>query len=278
MLRQSCALSTGSHILAPVMMPALLMGMVLGLSVIALEAKAVSFVTNCDALNATDYVNWSTLGPLFSPLGPPDPTAFVPNSFTTTSQAANSVQVDIPKVDIPGLLTRFVFETAPEPEIATNFKNKSSTLDYSTLFKEIAIPAWKRHPSSGKANCPVVNTWPHSSGHFNTLITTDSYRNAFPNNVLDSTYMGDSRHKIPNTSGFFQIKQHQGKFTFVDPLGYPFYSLGVNSVRPTQDGAVTISALNKKYKGQSKKEKILNWGADATSFLKSYGFNTMGSW
>ena len=53
MLRQSCALSTRFHILVP----AVLMGMVMGLSVIAPEAKAVSFVTNRDALNATDPVN-----------------------------------------------------------------------------------------------------------------------------------------------------------------------------------------------------------------------------
>ena len=112
----------------------------------------------------------------------------------------------------------------------------------------------------------------------NTLKTTDSYRNTFPKNVTDSTYMGDSRYKIPNTSGFFQINEYQGKFTFVDPLGHLFYSLGVNSVRPTQDGAVTINALNEKYKGQSEEEKILNWGADTTSFLKKYGFNTMGNW
>ena len=259
MLRQLCALFTGPHILAPAMTPAVLMGMVMGLSVIAPEAKAVSFVTNRDALNATDSVTWSTLGPLFSPLGQPDPAAFLPSSRALDNSA-------------------LFFGVIDEPPRISRLEFKASNRNYSTLFREIAIPAWKRHPSSGKANCPAVNTWPHSSGHFNTLITADSYRNSFPKNVLDSTYMGDSRHKTPNASGFFQIKQHDGKFTFVDPLGHPFYSLGVNSVRPTQDGAATISALNEKYAGQSEAEKILNWGAETTSFLKSHGFNTIGSW
>ncbi len=168
MLRELYALSTGSHILAPAM-TAVLMAMVLGLSMIdSPEAKAASLVTNRDTLNGTDYVNWSTPDLLFSSLGPPDPAAFVPKSFITASQVGNSVQADIPKVDIPGLLPPFVFETVPEVEIANSFKNKSSTLDYSTLFTQIAIPGWKRHPSSGKRDCPVVNNWPHSSGHFNT--------------------------------------------------------------------------------------------------------------
>ena len=124
MLRKPRAVSIGSRPLAHAAAPAVLMGMVLGLSAIsAPQAKAISFVTNRDALNATDQVNWSTLGPLFSPLGPPDPAAFLPNLFTTTSQAGKSVQVDIPKSDTPGLLPPFVFQTAPEPEIATNFKN-----------------------------------------------------------------------------------------------------------------------------------------------------------
>ena len=135
MLRLPRALfSAGSHTLAPMATPAVLLGMVLGLSVIAPEAKAVSFVTNRDALNATDQVNWSTLGSVFSPLDPPDPTAFLTNSFTTTSQAGQSVQVDIPKFDIPGLTPPFVFQTAPEPEIATNFKNGDFVLFTGLVF------------------------------------------------------------------------------------------------------------------------------------------------
>ncbi|MGB3296552.1 MAG: hypothetical protein WBB01_26500 [Phormidesmis sp.] len=88
---------------------------------VALQAKAISFVTDRDGLNATDQVDWSTLGPIFSPFGPPDPAVFLPDSFTATSQAGRSVQVDIPKAVTPGVLPPFVFQTTPEPGIATNF-------------------------------------------------------------------------------------------------------------------------------------------------------------
>ncbi|MDJ0705080.1 MAG: hypothetical protein QNJ46_17500 [Leptolyngbyaceae cyanobacterium MO_188.B28] len=286
MVKQSRALSAGSHLLTPAIKPAVLMGMVLGLSVIAPEAKAISFVTNRDALNAVDHVNWSPLAPLVGPLSPPAHAGFLPNSFTTAPQAGNSYSEDnlLRSFSAVGTSSLTLENSAlfsgvidKQPRISELGFNSSKS-NYSTLFKEISIPAWKHHPSSGKDNCPTVNTWPQSSGHFNSLVTTDSYRSGFPKNNPDSAYMGDSRYTIPNSSGFFQVTEHEGKFTFVDPSGHPFYSLGVNSVRPTQDGAATINAFNNKYAGQSEEEKILNWGAHTTHFLKNHGFNTMGSW
>ncbi|MGB7248761.1 MAG: hypothetical protein WBC73_07475 [Phormidesmis sp.] len=102
---------------------ALLLGTVAAWSAIAPPSKAVSFITDRADLNATDQVNWSTLGPIFDPLGPPDPAVFLPGSFTATSQVGKPLQVDIPKATVPGVLPPFVFQTTPEPGIATNFGN-----------------------------------------------------------------------------------------------------------------------------------------------------------
>lgn len=103
--------------------PIWLLGTVVGMSAIAPQARAISFVTDRSSLNANDLVNWSSLGPIFNPFGPPDPSVFLPSSFTANSQAGKSVQVDIPKATTPGVLPPFVFQTTPEPGIATNFGN-----------------------------------------------------------------------------------------------------------------------------------------------------------
>ena len=103
--------------------PALLFGTALSWSLMAPTAQAVSFTTNRDSLNATDQLDWSTLGPIFSPFGPPDPAIFLPSSFTATSEAGRAVQVEIPEATTPGVLPPFVFQTTPEPGIATNFGN-----------------------------------------------------------------------------------------------------------------------------------------------------------
>ena len=78
--------------------PALLVSTLVTASAIALsatDANAISFVADRSSLNATDQIDWSTLGPAFSPFGPPDPAVFLPETFTATSQAGKSVQVDI---------------------------------------------------------------------------------------------------------------------------------------------------------------------------------------
>ena len=103
--------------------PSLLIGTLLVWSAIAPQTKAVTFITSRADLNATDRLDWSAVGPIFSPIGPPDPGVFLPSSFTVTSEANRPVQVDIPKTAVPGLLPPFVFQTTPEPGIATNFSS-----------------------------------------------------------------------------------------------------------------------------------------------------------
>ena len=93
----------------------------LGLGAIISPAQAVTFVAERSALSATDKVDWSSVGSIFSPFGPPDPSVFLPPSFSVTSQAGRSVRVDIPPSTTAGVLPPFVFQTTPEPGIATNF-------------------------------------------------------------------------------------------------------------------------------------------------------------
>ena len=103
----------------------LLLSTVLTLSIttIATSVQAITFVTERTALDETDRVNWSAVGEIFNPFGPPDPAVFLPNSFPVQSKAGLDVQVTIPEEATPGLTPPFVFQTTPAPGIETNFGN-----------------------------------------------------------------------------------------------------------------------------------------------------------
>lgn len=82
--------------------------------------QAVTLVTNRTALAANDQVVWSSLGKVFSPLSP-NPAAFLPNSFTASSQRGLGLNVSIPPAS-PSITPPFVFETSSPPNgIPTNF-------------------------------------------------------------------------------------------------------------------------------------------------------------
>ncbi|MEL6139846.1 MAG: hypothetical protein AAFR42_20885, partial [Cyanobacteria bacterium J06628_6] len=88
-------------------------------------AKAVTFVTDRAALDATDQVDWSAIGSVVGPVSdlfnPSDPSIFLPNSFEVTSQAGQSVGVAIPPTDLPDVTPPFVFQTSSGDAIETNF-------------------------------------------------------------------------------------------------------------------------------------------------------------
>jgi len=78
-----------------------------------------------------------------------------------------------------------------------------------------------------------------------------------------SPYYGDAHSTPIQTTGFFEIQLGgNGTYHFIDPLGYRFYSLGINSVK------VPAGTADKRA-----------WGRETTSFLATdVGANTMGSW
>ncbi|MEO0826373.1 MAG: hypothetical protein AAFY67_12050 [Cyanobacteria bacterium J06642_9] len=93
------------------------------LTAIATSVQAVTFVSNRDALNETNRVDWSSVGAIFNSFGPPEPAVFLPSTFGIDSDAGLGVQVFIPEDTTPGLTPPFVFQTTPAPGIETNFDN-----------------------------------------------------------------------------------------------------------------------------------------------------------
>lgn len=74
----------------------------------------ITFVTQSSILGDNDQLDWSSLG-VASPFN------FLPNSFGATSSNGLKLNVEIPKLNIPGVTPPLVFQTLPPPGIPTNF-------------------------------------------------------------------------------------------------------------------------------------------------------------
>lgn len=92
------------------------------------------------------------------------------------------------------------------------------------------------------------------------------------NRTLDS-YGGDTGEQKKAT-GFFRVERAEnGRWWLIDPLGHPFYNLGVGVVKSSAAGsAVSIEARNEKFGDLS------GWAQAVTDELRKYGFNGLGGW
>lgn len=76
-----------------------------------------------------------------------------------------------------------------------------------------------------------------------------------------SKFGGVERYRVAGP-GFFRTIEKKGKWWMIDPDGYLFFSIGVNSVRASRVGASDEKA----------------WALQTHDLLKSAGFNTIGRW
>ena len=89
--------------------------------VLPLPVKAATFlVTERASLGGNDEVNWKSLGKEFNP-STPDFSAFLPNSFSATSQRGLGLDINITPTNKPQITPPFVFQTLPPPGIRSNF-------------------------------------------------------------------------------------------------------------------------------------------------------------
>ena len=102
--------------------------------------SAVTLVTQRAALGGNDLLDWFSLGQVFDPFSP-DPSAFLPNSFSATSSGGLELNVDIPPPSSgSGITPPFVFQTGPLPNaIPTNFANGDFIL--FTGFNPVGFPS-----------------------------------------------------------------------------------------------------------------------------------------
>lgn len=93
-----------------------------------------------------------------------------------------------------------------------------------------------------------------------------------PSKLLLSTY-GGRKDRRETASGFFRTAKTPLGWVLVDPEGYPFLSIGINSVEPYPDSAGPTPAFVARYQNTS------NWARQTRELLiDKTGFNTLGCW
>jgi hypothetical protein len=106
---------------------------------LASPVQALTLVQERSALLGNDELDWSSLGKVFDPFSP-DPAAFLPNSFSTTSLRGLGLNVDIAPPTEAGITPPFVFQTSPPPTgVPTNFASNDFAL--FTGFRPGSFPA-----------------------------------------------------------------------------------------------------------------------------------------
>lgn len=199
------------------------------IAVLPLPAKAVTLVTERTALNANDKIDWLSLGKVFDPFAP-DPAAFLPNSFSATSQAGLGLSVDIPS--LTGVTPPFVFKTSFIPNgIPTNFADGDLI-----LFTGVQPGTF---PAVGNPG-PLTITFDQPVFGAGTQIAVDDipeftlFISAFDqtNNLLNTfSIPGTSSLALDNSASFLGIRSDTANISrLVFSSSEPNRALGINRV------------------------------------------------
>jgi hypothetical protein len=72
-------------------------------------------------------------------------------------------------------------------------------------------------------------------------------------------------------TGYFRVDKINNRFWFIDPLGNSYFNTAINGIRPGTSSN-TMKSLNDHF------GNLNNWISDVHKQIKSYGFNSAGSW
>lgn len=86
-----------------------------------------------------------------------------------------------------------------------------------------------------------------------------------------SIYGGSKAHKKQEATGFFYVKKIENRWWGIDPLGYPYFNIALNSVNIGKSKRNKNSLIEK---FQTKE----NWIKETVEMLQTNGFNCAGSW
>jgi len=90
-----------------------------------------------------------------------------------------------------------------------------------------------------------------------------------------ATSAADTRLTSRTLEGTFRVAKRGDAWTFVDPKGRKFFSLGLNVINPAEDAEVNPPKYDglTRHGGDSEK-----WRAFALARLDAWHFNTVGAW
>lgn len=129
--------------------------------------------------------------------------------------------------------------------------------------------------NAGEARNPLVvdvKKWKSESWQPYETLTVDQLPDHASGAIGRSRFGGrmDRREKA---SGFFHVKKVEGGWTFVDPEGYHFFCVGVNSVASNDDNPDTCGAFHARFGDHE------SWALKTHSLLKeTWGFNSLACW
>lgn len=86
-----------------------------------------------------------------------------------------------------------------------------------------------------------------------------------------SKYGGDLAHQTNDITGFFHVKKIDGRWNGIDPLGYKYFNIALNSINRGKSKR-TKAALVEKFQTNEK------WITETVQMLQENGFNCAGSW
>ena len=217
---------------------AIVFGALASTVLISRPATAVTFVSERAALQGTDTLDWSSLGRVFT--GAPDPSVFLGNSFTATTQSGLGLTVEIPPVANPGILPPFVFQTT-SGGIETNFADGDFVL-FSGL-----LPA--APPAPGNPG-PITLIFDQPVAAVGSQLAVDDIFNftgfisAFDiNGSLLNTFSapGSSSLALDNSAAFFGVASDEANIASVAfSSSVPTSAIGLNSLSLIP-GATTTS-------------------------------------
>ncbi len=199
------------------------------IAILPLQVKAATLVTSRAALESNDQIDWSSLGKVFNPLNP-NPSAFLPNSFLTTSQHGLGLTVDIP--NLTGVTPPFVFQTTSFPKgIPTNFDDGDFVLftglqpgTFPAVGNPGPITISFAQPVFGAGTQITVDDTPDFTALISAFDQADNLLGSF-------SIPGTSSLSLDNSASFLGIRSDTANISrLVFSSSVPNRALGINRV------------------------------------------------
>jgi len=121
--------------------------------------------------------------------------------------------------------------------------------------------------SKNKEKKVVYSNWKPNITH--TIGMIRGFDTSLVDENLDK-YGGSPVVKSSST-GYFRVEKLNNRFWFIDPLGNSFLNTAINGIRPGTSSS-TLKSLNDKF------GNLNDWITMVNSNIKSFGFNSSGSW
>ncbi|NEQ71960.1 MAG: PEP-CTERM sorting domain-containing protein [Okeania sp. SIO2C9] len=201
------------------------------LSSSTLPVKAITFITERAMLAENDQLNWSSLGQIFNPFSP-DPSAFLPNTFSAISTGGTGINVEIPFQSSPQITPPFVFQTSSPPfGIPTNFADGDLIL--FTGFNPATFPAvGNAGPITINFDSPVKGAGTQIA--VDDTLQFEAFISAFDkeNNLLGAfSTNGTSSLVLDNSAVFLGVKSDIPEISkLVFSSSIPQRALGINNL------------------------------------------------